>query len=52
MSKNHPNLSTMAGIFFDIYVTQMSKNHLKLCTMVEEKLEIYLARMPKNPEPP
>ena len=51
MSKNHPNLSTMAGFFFDIYVTQMSKNH-KLCTMVEEKFEIYLTRMPKNPETP
>ena len=39
MSKNHSNLSTMAGENFDIFVIQMSKNHLKLSTMVGEEPE-------------
>ena len=39
MSKIHPNLSTMAGENFDIFVIQMSKNHLKLSTMVGEEPE-------------
>ena len=39
MSKNHSNLSIMAGENFDAYVTQMSKTHLKLSTKIGENLK-------------
>ena len=42
MSKIHPNLSTVAGENYDVYVTQISKYHLKISTMVGEICEIHL----------
>ena len=46
-SKNALKLSSMFGIFFEIYWSQMIENALKLSAMVETNFKIYTSQLAK-----